>query len=105
MGLALIVFHFALPFLLLLSRGVKRDHRRLTAVAVWLLAMRFADLFFLVAPEFHPDRVSFHWLDPIAAIGLGGLWLGVFLAQLQKRALMPIHDPHLEEALEHEPAH
>ncbi len=98
-GLAIIVFHFALPFVLLLSRDIKRDNRRLTSIALWLLVMRCVDLFFLVAPEFSKDSFAFHWLDPMAPIGLGGVWLSSFLLQLKKRALMPVHDPHLEEAL------
>ncbi|MSV30054.1 MAG: hypothetical protein EXQ52_15105 [Bryobacterales bacterium] len=104
-GLTLIVFHFALPFVLLLSRDIKRDNRQLTGIAIWLLIMRLTDLFFLVAPEFSKDSFAFHWLDPMAPIGLGGIWLSYFLTQLKRRALMPVHDPNLEEALEHEPAH
>jgi hypothetical protein len=39
------------------------------------------------------------WLDVIAWIGFGGLWLGLFAWQLGKRALIPLNDPQLEAVL------
>ncbi|MGH9660407.1 MAG: hypothetical protein ACRD96_17790, partial [Bryobacteraceae bacterium] len=99
-GLALILFHFVLPFLLLLSRGAKRNYRILAPVAVGILAMRVVDLFWMAAPSF-AERVSVHWLDLAALAGVGGLWLAAFFHQLQQRPLLPVHDPMLEEALAH----
>ena len=58
------------------------------------------DVFFLVAPEFETQGFSIHWLDIAAPIGLGGLWLWLFLTQLRQRPLLPLRDPHLAEALE-----
>ena len=49
--LFLIVFHFAVPFLLLLSRDLKRASSRLVVVAMWILFMRFVDIFMLVSPD------------------------------------------------------
>jgi hypothetical protein len=94
------VFHFALPFALLLSRDLKRSGNRLIAVALGILLMRVLDLFFLVAPEFSTQGFSIHWLDIVAPIGLGGLWLWRFLTELQHRPLLPMRDPHIAEALE-----
>ncbi|MGH9657345.1 MAG: hypothetical protein ACRD96_02315 [Bryobacteraceae bacterium] len=99
-GLALILFHFVLPFLLLLSRDAKRNRRILAPVAVGILAMRVVDLFWMAAPSF-AERVSVHWLDLAALAGVGGLWLAAFFHQLQQRPLLPVHDPMLEEALAH----
>jgi hypothetical protein len=99
-ALILVVFHFALPFALLLSRDLKRNGNRLIAVALWILGMRVLDLFFLVAPEFNTQGFSIHWLDIVAPVGLGGLWLWRFLTELQHRPLLPLRDPHLAEALE-----
>ena len=99
-ALILVVFHFALPFALLLSRDLKRSGNRLIAVALWILLMRALDLFFLVAPEFNTQGFSIHWLDIVAPVGLGGLWLWRFLTELQHRPLLPLRDPHLAEALE-----
>jgi hypothetical protein len=100
-SLFLVGAHFALPFLLLLSRDLKRDVRRLATVAALLLVMRWVDLFWLSAPAFSPDHVRVHWLDLMLPIALGGLWIGAFASELGKRPLLPVHDPSLAEALGH----
>ena len=68
---------------------------------MFVLAMRFVDVYWLVTPDF--DHGAFHlsWQDIAAAAALNGLWLAYFLTQLGKRPLMPLNDPNLEEALEH----
>lgn len=102
-GLALLFFHFVLPFLLLLSRDLKRQGRALALVAAAVLAMRYVDLYWMVAPSF-PEAAAglrFHWLDLAAPLAVGGLWLAEFLRQLKSRALVPLNDPLLPQVLEH----
>jgi hypothetical protein len=103
-GILLVLLHFALPFLLLLSRDLKRRGRLLARVALMIFAMRFIDLFWIVVPTFAENRGHFRmsWMDIAAPLGIGGLWLAFFLWQLKQRPLLPINDPHLEEALAHE---
>jgi hypothetical protein len=101
-SLALVLLHFALPFFLLLSRDLKRDVRRLARVAVLLLVMRWVDVFWLAAPAFSAEQVTFHWLDAAAPLALGGIWLAVYLGELGRRPLLPARDPYLTEALAHE---
>ena len=102
-ALLLIIFHFALPFLLLLSRDIKRNARLLAMVAAVVLVMRLVDLYWLIAPEFYSKGInlSVAWMDLVAPIGLGGIWLWFFAWQLKKRPLMPFNDPYLEHAIEH----
>ncbi len=100
-GLALVFGHFALPFALLLSRDLKRNFKLLAGIAVFVLFMRLVDLYWLVAPGFLRGSFGLSWLDFAAPAGVFGLWLAYFLTQLEKRPLMPLHDPHLREALEH----
>lgn len=100
-GLLLVVFHFALPFALLLSRDLKRNFRLVSLVAALVLAMRFVDLFWLVAPSFHHGHFALSALDALLPVGLGGVWFFYFARQLALRPLLPLSDPHLEEALEH----
>lgn len=100
-GVALVLLQFALPFSLLLSRDLKRNFKLLRAVALVVIFMRFVDLFWMVAPDFHHAKFTISWMDFLLPIGLGGLWLAVFLWQLSLRPLMPLGDPQLEEALEH----
>lgn len=102
-GLALLLFHFVLPFLLLLSRDLKRQGRALALVAAAVLAMRYVDLYWMVAPSF-PEAAAglqFHWLDLAAPLAVGGLWLAEFLRQLKSRPLLPLNDPLLPQVLEH----
>ena len=63
--------------------------------------MRLVDIYWLVAPDFAKGAFSLSWMDITAPVGLGGVWLYYFLAQLEKRPLLPPGEPHLEEALEH----
>jgi len=114
-ALALVVFHFAAPFALLLSRDLKRNASRLVLIAAAIVLMRLVDLFFLVSPDFDPSGVNrhvlpaadghgshlfVHWLDLAAPIGIGGVWVWMFLAQLAARPLLPMRDPELAQALE-----
>ena len=99
----LAVAHFALPFVLLLSRDLKRDAKKLGIVAGVLLAMRWVDLYWMAAPAFghgeHAAGAMPHWLDLAAAVGLGGLWFALYLGELAKRPLLPEFEPYLKEAL------
>jgi hypothetical protein len=113
LALFLVIFHFAVPFLLLLSRDLKRNPHRLVWVALALLVMRYIDLFMLVTPEFdaagmnlhmlpgeHEGGIFVHWLDLAAPLAIGGLWLWMFFTQLAQRPLLAFGDPYLREALE-----
>jgi len=100
-GLALALLHFALPFLLLLSRDLKRQSKMLAGVAVLLLVMHWVDLYWNVVPNFSPENLSFHWLDVAAPLALGGLWVWLFVGELRKRPLLPVNDPYLEEVFTH----
>ena len=101
LALALVVGHFALPFALLLSRDLKRNFKLLASIAVFILFMRLVDLYWVVAPEFRKQSFGVSWMDFTLPLGLIGIWLAYFLLQLEKRPLLPINNPHLEEALQH----
>ncbi|MGH8069676.1 MAG: hypothetical protein ACRERE_31425 [Candidatus Entotheonellia bacterium] len=96
MALALILFDFTLPFLLLLSRGIKQRGQLLAWVAAAVLVMHLVDLFWLVVPAFQPAGIFIHWLDVVALVGIGGIWLAMFVWELKRRALLPVHDPGLQ---------
>jgi hypothetical protein len=98
-GLALALLHFALPFLALLSRDLKRDVKLLAPVATLLLVMHWVDYYWNVMPAYAPGDFALHWLDPVAPLALGGLWLWLFVRELKKRPLLPVGDPNLEEVL------
>jgi hypothetical protein len=98
----LIALHFAVPFLLLLQRGVKRRLHVLSIVAGLMIVLSLVDVYWLVAPAYQKDGPQFHWLDLCAVVAIGGVWLAVFFSKLKSRALLPLHDPRFEGALEHE---
>ena len=101
-GLWLVVFHFAVPFVILLSRSFKRDIRRMVWLASWMLLMRYLDLFWHIEPNFSP-RLSVTWADVVLPVALGGLWMWFFFRNLNSMPLLPIHDVDANEVLE--PAH
>lgn len=105
-ALSVVIFHFALPFMLLLSASLKRDAGKLLILAIVILIIRQVDFFWMVAPEFtHSFHVS--WMDVVAPIGIGGVWLAMFFWQLNKRPLIPINDPQYDSlvAAAQAPAH
>ncbi len=98
-GVALVLFHFAVPFLVLLSRRVKREPTTLARLAVWILAARLVDLFWLIAPDFHRNGIHVSWLDVLLPVSLASIWLAAFVWQLRGRAILPVHDPEFDETL------
>ena len=101
MSVALFVLHFAVPFVLLLSRDVKRSRRWLPAIAVLLLAMRWVDVYWLAAPTWSEGELSFHLLDLAAFLAVGGVWVAVYAWQVGTRPLLPLGEPLLGEAIQH----
>ncbi len=95
-----VIFHFFVPFFLLLSRDLKRNTKLLPKVALWLIFMRPVDLFWMTRPEFTPNAWPNVW-DLAALLALGGLWFFVFAGQLKQLPLLPLGDPKLAEAIEH----
>ena len=97
--LVLVAGHFVLPWLLLLFRSTKRITRRLVAVACLMLVMRFLDVFWLIAPWVKQGAFGVHWMDIAAVLAVLGLWVGAFCYLLKGRAVLPVGDPYLPEAL------
>jgi hypothetical protein len=98
-GMLLMLAHFAIPFVLLLSRVVKREARTLAAVAGFVILMRLVDLFWMIAPEFHRHGVAVSWLDVLLPASLGLIWLGCYAHQLAGRSILPLQDPEFEATL------
>jgi len=94
-AVAIMLFHFALPFASLLSRRLKQNARKLAILAVFVLLVRFVDTYWMITPAFSPKDLAPHWQDLAAFLGVGGIWLATFVWQLQRRPLLPVHDPEL----------
>ncbi|MDQ3668087.1 MAG: hypothetical protein M3410_16250 [Acidobacteriota bacterium] len=106
-AVGVVFFHFAFPFLLLLSSSLKRNPRKLLMLAGLILVMRFIDLFWMIAPEFRSEGFHVSWMDVVAPIAMGGLWFALFAWQLRSRPLISINDPQYDSVLAQaqEPAH
>ena len=101
-GLFLVVFHFAVPFALLLSRQLKRKTRTLVWLASWLIFMRIVDIFWHIEPASHP---TFHvtWVHFTIVAGMGGLWIAYFFHNLRSRPLLAVNAPQTLRLLEPSP--
>jgi hypothetical protein len=96
-ALVIILFHFALPFALLLSRERKRAGSRLIGLAIFLMFMRVVDIYWYVVPNFAHEQGHFYlsiWYI-VAPIAVGGLWLTYFFYNLRQRTLLPLYEPQI----------
>lgn len=98
-GLFLVIFNFAVPFILLLSRPFKRDITRLVWLAVWLLLMRYLDMFWMIEPNFS-KTFTLTLADVVVPVAMGGLWLAYFSRNLAELPLVPAYDAFAQEVLE-----
>jgi hypothetical protein len=98
-ALFLVVFQFAVPFALLLSRQLKRKAGTLVRIASWIIFMRMIDIYWHVEPALHP---TFHisWLHFTILAGIGGLWMAYFFHNLRSRPLLPVNAPQTLRLLE-----
>jgi hypothetical protein len=99
MAAALIVFHFFLPFFMLLMRSIKDRPRTIAVVTIILLVMRFVDVYWLVAPAHYGKTFHFSWITIAAFLGIGGIWLWAFIQQLKGQTIIPIHESWVDEAI------
>ena len=98
-GLFLVIFHFAVPFGILLSRPFKRDITKLVWLATWMLFARYVDLFWLVEPNFS-TTFTVTWADLLIPFGMGGLWIAYFCRNLASMPLLPAYDVYAKQVLE-----
>jgi hypothetical protein len=105
LAVVLIIFHFAIPFALLLSRNLKRTPKALSRVAALLVALTLVDMFWLIVPAFEQSGPRVHWTNLSLTAGIGGLWLWEFFRQLDGKPILPLHDPRLIELLEDAEGH
>lgn len=98
LALGMVIFHFALPFFILLFRKVKRRAASLMAVCAGFIVVHWFNVVWLIAPVMRPNHLQISPLDVAATLGIGGLWLWFFVNGLAARRLAPIGDPRFAEA-------
>ncbi|HTS50027.1 MAG TPA: hypothetical protein VMH05_18895 [Bryobacteraceae bacterium] len=87
------IFHFCIPFFLLLMRFIKRNANFLRTLAIWIIIVRIVDVFWIVEPAFRQHGLEVYWTDLAVLIGLGGVWLWAFVGNLKARPLLVPSDP------------
>jgi hypothetical protein len=95
----LLVGHFAIPFLGLLSRHMKRSKAGLMFWAVWLLAIHYVDLFWIVSPSGSPEVVPFGLVHVMTWVGMLGIMIGFIARKARGQNLIPTKDPKLADSL------
>jgi hypothetical protein len=98
-ALTLILFHFFLPFFMLLMRSIKDRPQTIAIVAVIILAMRYVHTYWLIGPAYYGDRFYFSWMSVAALLAISGIWFWVFVNQLKGQTIIPIHETWVDEAI------
>jgi len=104
------MFHWLIPFTLLLSRDLKRNKKRLVRVCQWMIFAKAFDLFWLIEPNYRDAARNLHFswgiLEYVAVpVAMVAFWVAYFCTRLKTRPLVQVNDPHLAEILEPEHAH
>lgn len=94
-----VLFHFFLPFFLLLMRSIKDRAETIGWVAVLLLVMRYVTIYWLIAPSWTKQEFHYSFLSLTTLIGIGGIWMFEFIRQLKGQSIIPIHETWVEEAI------
>jgi hypothetical protein len=102
-GVFLVIFHFVVPFFLLLSRDLKRKPARLAFMAVWILVVHYVDVYWVIMPRLHPEAPRPGLVDLSAWVGIGAAALAFALWRLRGHAPVPVKDPFLPDSLGYEP--
>ena len=105
LGYLMIILHFALPLVLLVSSRIKARIPILVCIALSLVVMRLVDLFWITAPAFDKSGLSLHWLDIAIPVGMGGIWISYFFWHLKRRSLIALNDPRFDYLLSEEDEH
>lgn len=103
------IFHWVIPFSMLLSRDIKRNKRRLVRLCMWMIFARCFDMFWLIEPNFRDAARNLHFswgiLEYIAVpAAMISFWMVLYFRELKARPLVQVNDPHLAEILEPEHA-
>jgi hypothetical protein len=102
----LIVFHFGVPFFLLLSRDLKRNPRALGVMAAYVLVVHYVDVYWVMMPALQHDAAgpTPHWTDLAALVGVGGAAVAFVTWRLRGKPAVPVGDPYLEDSLRYDPS-
>jgi len=93
------VINWAVPFLLLLPRAVKRHGAILAGIAVLVLLGRWLDLYLMIYPSIFEGDPLFGVWEIGVALGALGVTASASLWALGRAPIVPLRDPRLAEGL------
>ncbi len=99
LAVAIIIFHFFLPFFMLLMRPIKDRAATISVVTVIILIMRYVAVYWLIAPAWYGAQFRYPVWNFTTLLGIGGIWLYAFIGQLKGQTIIPIHETWVEEAI------
>ncbi len=99
-SLALLFLHFVIPFLILVSRGSKTNMTLLKVMAIWMLFAHALDLYWLIMPTYFKGNAGFGWSELSFPLVITGLVMIVFKLRADKKNLVAIGDPKMQDGLE-----
>ncbi len=108
LSLFLLIGHLFVPFFLLMGRGLRRNRMLLTISALWLLFMHWIDHYWLIMPQMNWEAKTFTLsgggilIDVACVVGMIAVYIALFCLIARNRPLVPLKDPRLGEALNHE---
>jgi hypothetical protein len=94
-----VLFHFFLPFFMLLMRPIKDNPRTIGVVAMIVLVMRYIAIYWLIAPSWYGREFHYSWMNLTSLIAIGGIWMFEFIRQLKGQTIIPIHETWVDEAI------
>jgi hypothetical protein len=99
--IGLFIGKFFIPFFLLLPRGNKRSDVIVFMTAVWVLAMQYMDMNWMIQPQiFHDGPVHTFW-DVGVWLGFLGVFGLIIMNFYKKNDLVAMKDPYLADSVNH----
>lgn len=91
-GAALVFLYFIVPFSFLLFRSFKTNARHMKILAGMLVMVQWLNTVWLVLPSISPMKFTWSWLQFIAPIALGALWIAAFINALDRGAVFALRN-------------
>jgi hypothetical protein len=96
-----LILNFAVPFLLLMRRGSKRNYTTITVLAVAIILGHWTDFYQMVMPGTLHEHYSLGWFE----FGILAFYAGMIMffvgKGLAKKPLLAEHHPYLKESIIH----
>lgn len=93
------LINFALPLLVLMTRGAKRNKESLGFIAVVLIFGHWLDFYLMIMPGGAGEAASFGLLEISMLTLYVGLFIFTVLNTLTKASLVPSNNPYLKESI------